>query len=88
IPLGKDDNWWGPAGETGPCGPCTEMFYDVSPELGEVNDTFENLVKNFRLMEIWNDVFMEFNKKSDGTFERMKQQNPRLFSRFNGNGRG
>ena len=75
IPLGKDDNWWGPAGETGPCGPCTEMFYDVSPELGEINDTFENLVKNFRLMEIWNDVFMEFNKKADGTFERMSQQN-------------
>jgi len=75
VPLGKDDNWWGPAGETGPCGPCTEMFYDVSPELGEVNDTFENLVKNFRLMEIWNDVFMEFNKKADATFERMAQQN-------------
>jgi len=75
VPLGKDDNWWGPAGETGPCGPCTEMFYDVSPELGEINDTFENLVKNFRLMEIWNDVFMEFNKKADGTFERMSQQN-------------
>jgi len=75
IPLGKDDNWWGPAGETGPCGPCTEMFYDVSPELGEINGTFESLVKNFRLMEIWNDVFMEFNKKSDGTFSRMAQQN-------------
>lgn len=75
VPLGKDDNWWGPAGETGPCGPCTEMFYDVSPELGEINDTFENLVKKFRLMEIWNDVFMEFNKKADGTFSKMAQQN-------------
>ncbi|HBB36976.1 MAG: alanyl-tRNA synthetase, alanyl-tRNA synthetase [Candidatus Moranbacteria bacterium GW2011_GWC1_45_18] len=75
IPLGKDDNWWGPAGKTGPCGPCTEMFYDVSPELGKVNDTFGSLVKNFRLMEIWNDVFMEFNKKADATFEKMKQQN-------------
>jgi alanyl-tRNA synthetase len=75
IPLGKDDNWWGPAGETGPCGPCPEMFYDVSPELGEINDTFENLVKKFRLMEIWNDVFMEFNKKADGTFSKMAQQN-------------
>ncbi len=75
VPLGKDDNWWGPAGETGPCGPCTEMFYDVSPEQGEIKDTFENLVGNFRLMEIWNDVFMEFNKKSDATFERMSQQN-------------
>jgi alanyl-tRNA synthetase len=75
IPLGKDDNWWGPAGETGPCGPCTEMFYDVSPEKGQLGDTFESLVNNFRLLEFWNDVFMEYNKKKDGTFERMAQQN-------------
>ncbi|MFA6193552.1 MAG: alanine--tRNA ligase [Parcubacteria group bacterium] len=75
IPLGKDDNWWGPAGETGPCGPCTEMFYDVSPENGPLTGNFENLVNNFRLLEFWNDVFMEYNKKKDGTFERMAQQN-------------
>lgn len=75
IPLGKDDNWWGPAGETGPCGPCTEMFYDVSPENGPLTGKFENLVNDFRLLEFWNDVFMEYNKKKDGTFERMKQQN-------------
>lgn len=75
IPLGKDDNWWGPAGETGPCGPCTEMFYDVSPENGSFTDSFENLVNNFRLLEFWNDVFMEYNKKKDGTFESMSQQN-------------
>jgi len=75
IPLGKDDNWWGPAGETGPCGPCTEMFYDVSPENGSFTDSFKNLVNNFRLLEFWNDVFMEYNKKKDGTFESMSQQN-------------
>jgi len=75
VPLSADDNWWGPAGETGPCGPCTEMFYDVSPENGAVNDSFEKSVNNFRLLEIWNDVFMEYNKKADATFERMKQQN-------------
>lgn len=75
IPLGKDDNWWGPAGETGPCGPCTEMFYDVSPENGLLAGSFENLVNDFRLLEFWNDVFMEYNKKKDGTFERMAQQN-------------
>ncbi len=75
IPLGKDDNWWGPAGETGPCGPCTEMFYDISPEMGEVKGNFENLTKKQRLLEIWNDVFMEFNKKADGTFAKMDQQN-------------
>lgn len=75
IPLGADDNWWGPAGVTGPCGPCTEMFYDVSPENGKLANSFENLVNEFRLLEVWNDVFMEFSKKADGTFARMKQQN-------------
>ena len=73
--LGADDNWWGPAGETGPCGPCTEMFYDVRPDEGKPEATFEELVDSFRLMEIWNDVFMEFNKKEDGSFEKMSQRN-------------
>lgn len=73
--LGAEDNFWGPAGETGPCGPCSEMFYDVHPEDGVLMGTHNELVKSFRLMEIWNDVFMEFNKKNDGTFEKMAQQN-------------
>lgn len=74
IPLGKDDNWWGPAGETGPCGPDSEMFYDIAPENGEVKGNFEEL-NGPRLVEIWNDVFMEYNKKADGTFEKLAQQN-------------
>ncbi|MFH0930051.1 MAG: alanine--tRNA ligase, partial [Candidatus Moraniibacteriota bacterium] len=74
VPLGKDDNWWGPAGKTGPCGPDSEMFYDVSPEDGAVEGKFEEL-NGSRLMEIWNDVFMEYNKKEDGTFEKLVQQN-------------
>jgi len=53
--LGKKDNWWGPAGKTGPCGPDTEMF---------VND-----------LEIWNDVFMQYNKKTNGKYEQLKQRN-------------
>lgn len=73
VPLGKDDNWWGPAGETGPCGPDSEMFYDISPEDGPVEGKFTEL--SDRLVEIWNDVFMEYNKKSDGTFEKLAQQN-------------
>ena len=75
IPLGKDDNWWGPAGETGPCGPCTEMFYDVSPENGSLAGNFENLVNDFRLLEFWNDVFMEYNKKRTELLNGMAQQN-------------
>jgi alanyl-tRNA synthetase len=53
--LGKKDNWWGPAGETGPCGPDTEMFVD-----------------NF---EIWNDVFMQYNKNQEKKFVQAKQKN-------------
>ncbi|MDQ1284520.1 MAG: alanyl-tRNA synthetase [Patescibacteria group bacterium] len=73
--LGKEDNFWGPAGETGPCGPCSEMFYDVRPDEGELIGTHDEMVKSFRLMEIWNDVFMEFNKTSAGSYEKMAQQN-------------
>ena len=74
--LGAKDNWWGPAGETGPCGPCSEMFYDVRPEEGElIGKTHEEWVDEFRIMEIWNDVFMEFNKVAPGKFEKMEQQN-------------
>ncbi|MBU3901564.1 hypothetical protein KKF25_02885, partial [Patescibacteria group bacterium] len=61
--LPAKDNWWGPAGATGPCGPCTEMFYDVAPESGPLQRTFDEEMEAGRLMEIWNDVFMEFNKK-------------------------
>ncbi|MEF3691569.1 MAG: alanine--tRNA ligase [Candidatus Moraniibacteriota bacterium] len=81
--LGAEDNWWGPAGETGPCGPCSEMFYDVRPKEGSLaSKTHEEWVDDFRIMEIWNDVFMEFNKLAPGKsadrlggFEKMTQQN-------------
>jgi len=75
FPLPAKDNWWGPAGETGPCGPCTEMFYDVEPEKGPMKKTFDEEVENFRIMEIWNDVFMEFNKTKEGRFEKLEQKN-------------
>ncbi len=69
--LGKKDNWWGPAGVTGPCGPDTEMFYwtgaDPVPEKFDPRDKL--------WVEIWNDVFMEYYKKEDGTFEPLKQKN-------------
>ncbi|MEK7635421.1 MAG: alanine--tRNA ligase [Patescibacteria group bacterium] len=53
--LGREDNWWGPAGETGPCGPDTEIFVDG--------------------VEIWNNVFMEYNKTKDGAYEPLVQKN-------------
>jgi alanyl-tRNA synthetase len=69
--LPKKDNWWGPAGETGPCGPDTEMFYWVGAEPTPKKFNPEDK----RWVEIWNDVFMQFNKKPDGTYESLKQKN-------------
>ncbi len=70
--LPKENNWWGPAGETGPCGPDTEMFYWVGNP-NKVPDSFND--DNDLWVEIWNDVFMEYNKKADGTFEKLSQKN-------------
>ena len=69
--LSKKDNWWGPAGETGPCGPDTEMFYWRSSE--PVPKKFNPEDK--RWVEIWNDVFMQYNKTKDGKFIPLKQKN-------------
>lgn len=72
--YGKDDNWWGPAGVTGPCGPDTEIFInDLSkpacgPDCGPACHCG-------KYMEIWNNVFMQYNKNADGTFEPLKQKN-------------
>ena len=69
--LGKKDNWWGPAGTTGPCGPDTEMFYWTGElPAPEVFDPSNKL-----WVEIWNDVFMQYNKTADGTFEPLSQRN-------------
>ncbi|MBO7328321.1 MAG: alanine--tRNA ligase [Lentisphaeria bacterium] len=69
--LGKKDNWWGPAGTTGPCGPDTEMFYWTGPvPAPEVFDPANKL-----WVEIWNDVFMQYNKNAEGKFEPLSQRN-------------
>ena len=70
--LPKKNNWWGPAGETGPCGPDTEMFYWVG-DPAKAPDSFND--DNDLWVEIWNDVFMEYNKKADGTYEKLSQRN-------------
>lgn len=72
--LPKAKNWWGPAGLTGPCGPDTEMFYWVGPsELPPPGSNPATDDPNW--LEIWNDVFMQYEKKADGTFTPLKQQN-------------
>ncbi|MAG52906.1 MAG: alanine--tRNA ligase [Nanoarchaeota archaeon] len=71
IFLGKEDNWWGPAGNSGPCGPDTEMFYWTGD--GEAPKEFD--VKDVKWVEIWNDVFMQYNKLGIGKLEELKQKN-------------
>ncbi len=69
--LGREDNWWGPAGQTGPCGPDTEMFFwsgeEPAPQKFDPTDK--------RWVEIWNDVFMQYNKTADGKYIELVQKN-------------
>lgn len=71
--FGKKENWWGPVGETGPCGPDSEMFVDTGKKpCGPNCDPSCQCGKYF---EVWNDVFMEYNKTKQGKFEPLKQRN-------------
>ncbi|MCI8729336.1 MAG: alanine--tRNA ligase [Clostridia bacterium] len=71
--LDKKHNWWGPAGITGPCGPDTEIFMDTGkPKCSEHCDPSCDCGK---YVEIWNNVFMQYNKTKEGTFEPLKQKN-------------
>jgi alanyl-tRNA synthetase len=72
--LPKKNNWWGPAGQTGPCGPDTEIFFwkgegEFPPENSDPANDEDNW------LEIWNDVFMQYNKTIDGKYEPLAQKN-------------
>jgi len=69
----KKNNWWGPVGESGPCGPDTEMFYDVTGKSHGSGCRPEDGCGRF--FEIWNDVFMEYDKTPKGKFNLLKQKN-------------
>ncbi|MEK7545772.1 MAG: alanine--tRNA ligase [Patescibacteria group bacterium] len=72
----KDKNWWGPAGMTGPCGPDTEIFYDTGrPHDARFGAECHPNCDCGRFIEIWNNVFMEYNKTPDATFEPLAQKN-------------
>ena len=88
--LPKKDNWWGPAGQTGPCGPDTEMFYWMPDEI-PAPKIFDPKDKNW--VEIWNDVFMQYFKDEKGNYSEAKQKNvdtgmgfERMLSAINGLG--
>lgn len=73
--LGADDNWWSP-GDNGPCGPCSEMFYDMTGDVGDLShEEFLKAVKAERVIEIWNDVFMEYEKQAGKVVGKLKQKN-------------
>ncbi|MBU1129967.1 alanine--tRNA ligase, partial [Patescibacteria group bacterium] len=71
--LPKKDNWWGPAGTTGPCGPDSEMFVDINPDSPSIN--FKKGCDSGRFREIWNDVFIQYLKNQKGKFEKLIQNN-------------
>jgi alanyl-tRNA synthetase len=64
--MTRKDNFWGPPGASGPCGPCSEIYYEVDPSAKEFDD---------RYTEIWNLVFMEFNKDEEGKFTALASKN-------------
>ncbi len=71
--LDKKHNWWGPAGITGPCGPDTEIFYDTGkPKCSEGCNPACDCGK---YLEIWNNVFMEYEKLADGSFVPLAHKN-------------
>jgi len=80
----KNKNWWGPAGQTGPCGPDTEIFYDTLSAITNKSEHAPGWTDQVpchpncdcgRYLEIWNNVFMQYNKQADGSFVPLKQQN-------------
>jgi alanyl-tRNA synthetase len=71
--LPKKHNWWGPAGQTGPCGPDSEIFYWIGSDAAPGN--FQETCEDPSWVEVWNDVFMQYEKTADGNFIPLKQQN-------------
>lgn len=67
--LGEKDNFWR-MGDTGPCGPCSEIFYDHGPKAGKEADPYKGIISGEdRFVEIWNLVFMQFYEKSPGVMD-------------------
>ena len=69
--MGADDNFW-VSGITGPCGPCSEIYYDFHPELG---DDHINLEDDGRFIEFYNLVFMQYNRDASGNLTPLQNQN-------------
>ena len=70
--LPREDNWWGPAGETGPCGPDSEMFIDTGREACSAD--CKPGCGCGKYFEVWNDVFMQYNKQGDGSYKKLERK--------------
>jgi len=73
--LGMKDNFWGPVTATGPCGPCSEVHYDLTKTPCKKGKECGPGCECGRFVEIWNLVFMEFDKTANGRFEKLPKQN-------------
>lgn len=71
--FGREENWWGPPGKTGPCGPDTEIFYDIG--VPACSPTCDPSCSCGKYVEIWNNVFMQYKKLEDGSLEPLKEKN-------------
>lgn len=71
IRMGEEDNFW-KSGATGPCGPCSELYYDFKPELGDDNIDLED---DTRFIEFYNLVFMQYNRDADGNLTPLQKKN-------------
>lgn len=71
--YGREENWWGPVGLTGPCGPDTEIFYDMGKE--PCSKECGPACHCGKYVEIWNNVFLQYNKESDGAFRPLLHKN-------------
>ncbi|HOM26788.1 MAG TPA: alanine--tRNA ligase, partial [bacterium] len=74
IPLGEKDNFWGPAGETGACGPCTEIYFDFGKDKGCGREDCKPGCDCERFLEFWNLVFPQYDKQKDGAFLPLKRK--------------
>ncbi|MDP2873953.1 MAG: alanine--tRNA ligase [bacterium] len=72
FPFGKKENWWGPVGNCGPCGPDSEMFFDTGKP--KCSDKCDPSCQCGKYVEIWNDVFMQYTKTPEGKYEPLAQK--------------
>ena len=75
VRLGEKDNYWGPPGDTGPCGPCSELHYDLGKEFGCGKNNCKPGCDCDRFLEIWNLVFTQYHMDEDGNLNPLSKKN-------------